>query len=419
MRRIAVLRGTEWLSSAFETQAASDTPDLLRDHLWVPGDAVVRKDAYPVRIPAGEGRGDARFRGERGNQYVVVVEVEDERAAEAFERENAEVEALFADPQIEPFPSVCPGAVAVGTDADVVAKLNLGALHGAGCTGKGVKIIVVDAGIDGTRIHLANGWTPRPGVDPGAGVPLGHGTMVAFDARIAAPDAEIWDYPLLREAGTAWIAFISDAIRAFSEIMVMHLQLPGPKVVVDSWGMYDTSGDAPIGHPQNYSRNPAHPFNQITGALAGSGVDVVFAAGNCGSGCPAKSCGAGDVGAARSIHGANSHPAVVSVAAATVQDDHLGYSSEGPGGLSAQTPDITGFSHFRGLTPIDGGTSAACPVVGGVLAALRSSPRGRTLPAREMKRHLLDAARRVHGAGWSPQYGWGIVDADAAFARLP
>src|SRR5438309_4463784 len=53
-----------------------------------------------------------------------------------------------------------------------------------------------------------------------------------------------------------------------------------------SWGLFDRASDAPIGSPENYSANPDHPFNQVTGALVAAGADVFFAAGNCGAGCP-------------------------------------------------------------------------------------------------------------------------------------
>jgi hypothetical protein len=69
-----------------------------------------------------------------------------------------------------------------------------------------------------------------------------------------------------------------------------------PLVVVNSWGMYARSQDRALGHPQNYSANPKHPFNQIIGGLVGAGADVLFAAGNCGSTCPDSRCGVSDRG---------------------------------------------------------------------------------------------------------------------------
>src|SRR5207249_9281721 len=151
-----------------------------------------------------------------------------------------------------------------------------------------------------------------PGSDyvPGSAKP-DHGTMVAYDVGIAAPEAKIYDYALLRtEAGT-WAAFLSDAIAAFADLIERVNANPGRWVVNNSWGMFDRSEDASIGSPENYSANPDHPFNQITGSLVAAGADVFFAAGNCGAPCPDGRCGTADTGPGQSIHGANSHPDVV------------------------------------------------------------------------------------------------------------
>jgi hypothetical protein len=244
--------------------------------------------------------------------------------------------------------------------------------------------------------------------------------MVAFDAGLAAPDSLIYDYALLQSPGGGqWVAFLSDAIRAFAEIMVFILQHPGPIVVVNSWGLFDRSGDAPEGNPQNYSANPVHPFNQVSAALVGSGADVFFAAGNCGAACPDGRCGPDDTGPGNSIHGANSHADVLTVAAVTVERDLLGYSSEGPGDLDANKPDFASFSHFHGsgVWPVDGGTSAACPVAAGVAAALRSSPSIRDIPPGQLKTAML--AGGDGGGVWNAQTGRGVLNAGAALAALP
>lgn len=421
MRKIVVLPRREWLGAAFSNRSMA--AELPGSEFKTDGMAFIQQD-YPVRVPVGRFSSTdvvsdpSGYSGSLGHSYVVTADFESEEAVDEF-LENSPAEGVFSDPQISPFPTVSPTG-AVGDDDDVRTALKLAALHGANGTGMGVKVVIVDTGIDGTQINVSGGFNPRPGVAPGTATP-DHGTMVAFDALISAPNAIIFDYALLQSTGSGWVGFLSDAIRAFAEIMTDHLQLPGPMVAVNSWGMYDTGSDAPVGNAQNYSRNPNHPFNQIVSALIGSGVDVVFAAGNCGGTAPDVRCGAADIGPGNSVHGANSHPDAISVSAVTINDDHLAYSSEGPGGLTAQKPDISGFSHFNGsgVDPVDGGTSAACPTVAGVIAALRSTPNGRALAPATLKQHLLDNARSVHGQGWSPQYGWGIVDADATFNALP
>ena len=192
-------------------------------------------------------------------------------------------------------------------------------------------------------------------------------------------------------------------------------------VVVNSWALYDRRTDVAVGNPQNYCSNPRHPFNTIISALTASGIDVLFAASNCGATWPDQRCGLSDRGPGNSILGANSHPDVISVAAVTINDDILGYSSEGPGTLYANKPDIAGYSHFVGsaITPVDSGTSAACPVVAGVVAALRSKSSIRDLPPATVKNALLKSARCVGTAGWDPQTGAGVTDAGAALALLP
>src|SRR6266566_5208349 len=85
------------------------------------------------------------------------------------------------------------GDAAIGATADVARGLGVPALRRAGLTGGGVHVAIVDTGIDGSRIPVVGGWAPTPGYVPGSSAP-NHGTMVAYDVRIAAPDAQILDY---------------------------------------------------------------------------------------------------------------------------------------------------------------------------------------------------------------------------------
>jgi hypothetical protein len=406
MRKILVLEPHEWLQSGFQSKDFGVSSRMLEQTVRRPGMAF-DPSIHPVEIV------------DRGQTaYVVAADVDDEELARDLQETNPTVRAVFSDPEIGPFPTVCPKA-AVGAAADVMTELNLGSLQVAGMTGKGVRAAVVDTGIDGTQINVAGGWNPRPGIAPGTAGP-DHGTMVAFDVGLAAPDAMIYDYALLQSSGGGqWVAFLSDAIRAFAEIMTFVLQNPRPMVVVNSWGLFNRSGDAPVGDPQNYSANPVHPFNQITAALVGSGADVFFAAGNCRAQCPDSRCGQGDTGPGNSIHGANSHPDVVTVAAVTINGDLLGYSSEGPGDLDQDKPDLAPFSHFHGsgVWPIDGGTSAACPVAAGVGAAPRSRVSTMSIPPGDLKIAMLAGSNG--GGQWNAQTGQGVLDAGAALATLP
>src|SRR5206468_10895632 len=106
----------------------------------------------------------------------------------------------------------------IGTTQDVARRLGVPALHRAKLTGRGVHVAVVDTGIDSSRIPVAGGWAPTPGYEPGSSAP-NHGTMVASDVRIAAPDAQILDYALLKSQAGSWTAFLSDAIAAFADLV--------------------------------------------------------------------------------------------------------------------------------------------------------------------------------------------------------
>ena len=352
--------------------------------------------------------------------YAVRVDADDTDAVERLRRDRrADVVAVFADPTVFPFASPYCGDSPIGTTQDVARRLGVPALHRAKLTGRGVHVAVVDTGIDSSRIPVAGGWAPTPGYEPGSSAP-NHGTMVAYDVRIAAPDAQILDYALLKSQAGSWTAFLSDAIAAFADLVERVNAAPGRWVVNNSWGLFDRASDAPIGSPENYSANPDHPFNQVTGALVAAGADVFFAAGNCGADCPDGRCGTGDTGPGASIHGANAHPDVLTVAAVTVTDRRLGYSSQGPGALYSRKPDLAGFSHFAGsgIYPADGGTSAASPVAAGVAAALRQAFATDRLAPAQLKGLLQRTARDLNGDGWDYDLGYGVIDAAAAVKAL-
>src|SRR5207249_3761764 len=144
----------------------------------------------------------------------------------------------------------------------------------------------------------------------------------------------------------------------------------------------------------------------IVASLERAGADVLFAAGNCGRGkCIDSRCEFGD---APPICGANSHPAVLSVAGVDVRKRRLGYSSQGPGRLSAHKPDVASFTHFSGsgVYPADGGTSAACPVLAGVVAAVRTKYSATRLSPAALRSLSCKTADDLGRAGYDSDRGW-------------
>src|SRR6059036_4028617 len=425
-RCLVLIRSHEPLQEGWRKRSFGPAGRLVEERVKVGG---VRFDEtyHPVRVLRRIGAGNdppvASFRYGGvgpGDNYALRADFADQDAIARLRRDRgAEIVGVFADPAVSPFPSAYCGAAAIGATADVARRLGVPTLSRAGLTGSGVHVAVVNTGIDGSRIPVAGGWAPTPGYVPGSSAP-NHGTMVAYDVRIAAPDAQIFDYALLTSHAGTWAAFLSDAIAAFADLVERVNAAPGRWVVNNSWGLFDRASDAPIGSPENYSANPDHPFNQVTGALVAAGADVFFAAGNCGADCPDGRCGTGDTGPGASIHGANAHPDVLTVAAVTVTDRRLGYSSQGPGALYSRKPDLAGFSHFKGsgIFPADGGTSAASPVAAGVAAALRQARPASALTPAQLKGALQRSARDLAGRGWDYDLGYGVIDAAAATRAL-
>jgi subtilisin family serine protease len=130
---------------------------------------------------------------------------------------------------------------------------------------------------------------------------------------------------------------------------------------------------------------------------------------------------------APTITGANSHPEVICVAGVDINGTLVGYSSLGPGALANEKPDIAAFTHFLGSEAFgkgmpDAGTSAACPVMAGVIAALRSlypwDPQNFKRTPANVKQFLLQNTRNPR-AGWLNDVGHGIVNTSALAAARP
>ncbi len=431
---------------AAQAFAALAEPTVTLDAGTVPRVAGVTFDNSfaPVALPGRTGRAQAESvydqapfdlnLEEDACTYIVRAEV-DEAQLDALKAAPAVVE-VFADPVIEPT-LVCPGSPPLGTDADVERLLCTAAMRAISMDGSGVLVAIVDTGINLAYLNSrgksptfdpTRSWVPRAGLTPGS-LPVGHGTMCAYDVCIAAPKCTLLDIALLLSSATGptpMAGVLSDAVRAYRHLIgVMQApRRPGENrsmVVNNSWGMFHPSWDFPPGHPGNYSDNPNHPFNRIVGDLERAGADILFAAGNCGSNCPDNRC----QGVTNNvIYGANGHPAVLCVAGVDTSKSRVGYSSKGPGRLTRNKPDISGFTHFRGsgVYSADGGTSAATPVVAGVVAAVRSKrpydPGNPSTHPAAIRTLMTSTAQDLGAAGYDFDHGFGVVNGCELLRRL-
>jgi subtilisin family serine protease len=234
-----------------------------------------------------------------------------------------------------------------------------------------------------------------------------HGNMCSTDVLGMAPDAQLYDLRVAGDGGSP--GTISRALQGFNWAIGQHRLNGTPHVLTNSWGIFEESWD------ETYARNPNHPFTRKVVEAIGEGILVLFAAGNCGDTCPDGRCGA-DIGRGRSIWGANGHPLVMTVGAANRLEQFIGYSSRGPAALDPNKPDFCSISHFTGYFDSDSGTSAATPILAGVVALLKQAHPAATQD--DIKNALRATAKDIGPAGFDVDSGAGIVQGHAAFLRL-
>ena len=249
---------------------------------------------------------------------------------------------VFSDPKIAAA-LTCGGDPAVGATGNVQANLRVATLQAHGLNGNRTATAIMDTGINRAHLH-SHGLVPRVdstvhwkrphGPTPGPGLhPVHHGTMCAYDALIAAPKTTLLDYPILGRgplSSSVMGGALSNALSAYAHLLAFWSVAFGPSranydalIVNNSWGMYHPSWDFPPGHPGRYADNPSHPFNQIISVLSSNNVDILFAAGNCGSACPDPRCQGNTTS---SIMGANADSDVICVGGVDTNDNWVGYS---------------------------------------------------------------------------------------------
>jgi len=295
----------------------------------------------------------------------------------------------------------------------------------------GITVGIIDDGINHDVYPVANNdqdfsWLQNDSNVVAGQADIGsHGSMCAAAIQICAPNARIYDFPVFPDANSAkllnmlnWIISERGSNPNFPRILSNSFSFSlGPRNNTDS--------------PFHETRNRDHPINRKYQELANLGCTVVFAAGNCGSceicgdQCADMSCGDLSIGSGNSIHGPNSLPEVITVGAVDINNQRLGYSSQGAGYfLPGLKPDLMGYTHYRGnfgemrpggrfVSDCDKGTSAAAPQVAG-LAALIMAKAFPVIMSPDEVYECLRYNQKVH----DPNMGYATINASLSLRFL-
>jgi subtilisin family serine protease len=368
---------------------------------------------------------------------------------------------------------LCPNDDPLGTIDDARAKLRVDRLGAYGLDGSNVAVAMVDSGIflqhlsrtnlltgayeltrpvpkfplpyrepiDPPMLDFANSWAPARMATPPGNHRIDHGTMCAYNVLAVAPKATLLDYPILnaRPPGDHSVrGTISAAADAYFKLIHFWIYniLAGPAakyralVVNNSWTIFHPcEEDFQPGDPRRYIDNLNHPFHRLVWILSQLGADIVFAAGNGGLPCPAPPFLHLSAG---SIRGAAAYAETLTVAGCDVHDFRVGYSSQGPAvlmspGPTPDKPDITAYTHYLGSQVFgereaDGGTSTACPIAAGCIAAIRTKVTPVQVPPAQLFDALRSTGRQGNGGGpggvYNSDFGYGIIDPLAALQQL-
>lgn len=304
------------------------------------------------------------------------------------------IEGLQQNPNVT---VVEPDGTVQAIDAELdaawgVKRIGAGLVHDSGNRGDGIRVAIVDTGIDYTHPDLDGNYVdgydfvngdPDPMDDHGHGTHCA-GTVAAEDDDVGvvgvAPKALLYGVKVLSASGSGYWSDIVAGIQWAAD----H----GVRVTSNSYG------------------GSGYPGTVVEDAFQKSydaGMLHVAAAGNSGS-CPAS----GDT-----VGYPAKFSSVIAVAATSSTDARACFSSTGPD-VEIAAPGVSIYStRLRGGYTYMSGTSMATPHVAGAAALVLASGE---LTNVEVRQRLDDTADDLGAAGWDPEYGFGIVDADEAAA---
>ena len=299
--------------------------------------------------------------------------------------------------------------------------INVEPVWATGNLGQGINVAVFEGGVDSEHDDLKDNYLDERNHSFVGGAvrspSYNHGTNAA--GVIAARDNDIGGRGVAPRA-TLYHYRSPPGEEAITNAMIRDLDVTA--VHNNSWRL----------HPHAHMRTASAAWEQavergVTEGYGGKGIVYVFSAGNADS-----------IDSHTNLDERVNHYAVIPACAVSYNDVRSPYSETGDvlwvcapsddGGDSL--PEITTTSENNGYTTTFGGTSAAAPIVSGVSALVRAA--NASLTWRDVKLVLAGSARKNHPTSdtweqgelkygssserywFSPNYGFGVVDAWAA-----
>lgn len=287
-----------------------------------------------------------------------------------------------------------------GADAELISSwgvrhIGSGQVHALNNFGAGVKVAVIDTGVDYTHPELALNYAGGydfvnndndPMDDHSHGTHVA-GTIAAVDNGASvigvAPDANIYALKVLNSSGSG---SFSSIIAALDWCVANGIQ-----VTNNSYGS---------------SSDPGSLTHAAFDNAAAAGILNIAAAGNSGN---RKGKGVNTIYPAR-------YSSAMAVAATNSSDARASFSSTGPEVEIAAPGSQINSTKMGGGESVKSGTSMATPHVVGVAALVIAS--GIT-DANAVRQKLIDTAIDMGDPGLDNLYGHGLVDADSAAQGVP
>lgn len=286
-----------------------------------------------------------------------------------------------------------------------VPQIEALSLWAKGYTGKGIKIAVLDTGID-SRHEILRGKVVKEKIFTGEGSSTdvyGHGTHVAGIAagngtlKGVAPDVLLYNAKVLGDSGSGSMSGIIAAINWAVDPDGDNNTDDGADVIIMSLGSPECSN--PFASPESLAIKDATE----------RGVLVVVAAGNCGE----LNCASSNCGSYLGVTTPGCSPYALTVGSVDKRNEYVCYSSYGEISGYGTKPDVVAPGEWINSSVPGGGysllrgTSMAAPHVAGAAALLlEANPK---LNPSQIKKLIELNALDLGPAGRDVKHGSGLV----------